>query len=208
MLVNYAWPKPPSALFHQPVSGSPTRSNQPTVFIDRDGVINHNRAEHVLHWQDFKFLEGALVALARLRQAGYRVVVITNQAAIERGLVSAHQVEQLHTRMTAEIEAAGGAVQAVLYCPHRPEAGCNCRKPRPGLLYQAAAHYRIRLNESWLIGDYLTDIEAGLAANCKPVLDLTGRGQVAWQNWSQHPLHRPLPVKQDLLEAVNYILEQ
>lgn len=181
-----------------------------TVFVDRDGVINLNRTEHVLGWQDFQFEENALEALQRLHQVGYKVIVVTNQAIIERGLVSAAEIQELHRRMIREIERYGGRIEAVLCCPHRPEANCLCRKPRPGMLLQAAKRYQIRLSQSWMIGDYLTDVQAGLAAGCKPVLVLTGRGQEAYQSWQQgayvEGLNSPLTVKRNLLEAVEYIL--
>jgi D-glycero-D-manno-heptose 1,7-bisphosphate phosphatase len=120
--------------------------------------------------------------------------------------------------MVQVIEASGGHVSALLYCPHRPETGCNCRKPQPGLLFQAADNLKVSLKQSWLVGDYITDIQAGLAAGCKPVLVLTGRGQKALENWSEiqddqiHPV-KPAPVdvsslsiKQNLLESANFIL--
>ncbi len=180
----------------------------PTIFVDRDGVINCNRPEHVLSWQDFQFEEGALEALCRLRTAGYQVIVITNQAAIERGLVSAAQIDALHDQMLDEIERHGGRVDAVLCCPHSPEARCVCRKPAPGLLLQAAQQFEVQLGQSWFIGDYLTDVQAGLSAGCKPLLVLTGRGQTALETWQQSTASQTidLPVKRNLLEAVKFVL--
>src|SRR5690242_12788192 len=116
-----------------------------TVFLDRDGVICYNRSDHVKSWAEFRLLPGALPALARLTQAGCRVVVITNQAVINRGQMTAAQVEDIHQRMVAAVAAAGGHIDLVIYCPHRPDEGCACRKPRPGMVLAAGA----RLGTQW-----------------------------------------------------------
>ncbi|RLC65703.1 MAG: hypothetical protein DRI48_06440 [Chloroflexi bacterium] len=102
------------------------------VFIDRDGVICRNRNDHVKSWREFVFIPGALEAMARLASLDLHIVIITNQAAINRGLISTAVVEDIHARMVRAIEAAGGRVDQVVYCPHRPDENCSCRKPRPG----------------------------------------------------------------------------
>lgn len=196
----------------------------PAIFIDRDGVINQNRQEHVQSWDQFHFIDGSKKALALLNEAGYQVIIVTNQAQIDRGLLNAAQLDELHRRMIHEIEAAGGRVTAVYYCPHRPEANCNCRKPKPGLFFNAAENLHLELANSWFIGDHVTDVEAGLAAGCKPLLVLTGRGEAAaaqWKlsqasentddAWSAYPTVETrtrfqLPIKADLLEAVEFVL--
>jgi D-glycero-D-manno-heptose 1,7-bisphosphate phosphatase len=185
----------------------------PAVFVDRDGVINLNRQNHVLDWEDFEFEEGALEALRLLHQAGNQVFVVTNQAAIGRGLASAAQIERLHERMLEEIQYAGGQVQAVLYCPHLPSDKCQCRKPRPGLLLHAAELYGLQLSHSWLIGDYITDIQAGIAANSRPVLVLTGRGRETLHILrNSQPPGQPvarlsdMTIARNFLEATRYIL--
>lgn len=146
------------------------------VFLDRDGVINQNRSDHVKHWSEFHFLPGALRAVARLSQAGVGVFIITNQAIINRGMVSRETVDWINRRMVEEIERLGGRVEAVAYCPHRPDEQCSCRKPQPGLLVDLARKFGLDLRESAVIGDALTDLEAGQAVGCKTVLVLTGRG--------------------------------
>jgi len=144
------------------------------VFLDRDGVINEERSDYVKSWGEFHFLPGALEAMSELTGAGCRLFVITNQSAIHRGLVSWGQVQDIHRRMREEIERAGGAVEAVLVCPHRPDEGCECRKPRPGLLERAAREYALDLNRCYLIGDKLSDIAAGQAVGCRCALVQTG----------------------------------
>jgi D-glycero-D-manno-heptose 1,7-bisphosphate phosphatase len=147
-----------------------------TVFLDRDGVICYNRPDHVKSWAEFCFLPGALDGLRALTQAGCRIVVVTNQAVISRGQLTAAQVDEIHARMIAAVAAAGGRIDKVLYCPHRPDEDCACRKPRPGLLWAAAREYPVDWSQAYLVGDHWTDIQAGLSAGCRTALVLTGRG--------------------------------
>jgi D-glycero-D-manno-heptose 1,7-bisphosphate phosphatase len=148
-----------------------------TVFLDRDGVINVNRPEHVTRWEEFHFLPGALRGLQLLNRGGWRVIVVTNQAVINREIVSQATVEEINQHMVEEIRKQGGRIDSVLVCPHRPDEGCSCRKPRPGLLHQAAERWGLELEQSFLVGDALTDIEAGLAVGCECLLVQTGRGR-------------------------------
>ena len=148
-----------------------------TVFLDRDGVICYNRDDHVKNWDEFEFIDGAKEAIARLTQAGLPVVVVTNQAAINRGLTSASAVDDIHRRMMAEVESCGGQIARVYYCPHRPDEHCNCRKPQPGMLFQAANELGIDLRDSYLIGDAISDVQAAQAAGVGAYMVLTGRGK-------------------------------
>jgi D-glycero-D-manno-heptose 1,7-bisphosphate phosphatase len=214
--------RPTPSLFNPPdlSTGRLMTKFQPTVFVDRDGVINRNRAEHVLAWKDFEFLDGSIQALALLHQAGYQVIVVTNQAAVTRGLFSLQDLELIHRQMLEAIEQGGGKVKSVLFCTHLPTAGCACRKPKPGLLFQAAHTFKVDLATSWLIGDHSTDIQAAVAAGCKPLLVLTGRGQAAYKNLVLNQTQpfpdvttldfaatsAPLTIKANLLEAAEFIL--
>ena len=147
------------------------------VFLDRDGVINENRSEYVRSWDEFRFLPGALASLARLARSPFAIVVLSNQSAINRGLVSRSEVDAINGRMVRQVEANGGRVDGVYVCPHRPDEACSCRKPEPGLLHQAASELDIDLASSYLVGDALCDMQAALSARCVPLLVLTGRGQ-------------------------------
>lgn len=147
------------------------------VFLDRDGVINENRRDHVKNWSEFDFLPGAPEAVARLSRAGVKVFVVTNQAIVNRGLVSRDVVDGINRRMMRELMRHGGRVEEVVYCPHRPEEQCLCRKPRPGLLLSLAERYQVDLADSFVIGDALSDVEAGLAVGSQTILVLTGRGK-------------------------------
>ncbi len=151
---------------------------QPALFLDRDGVIIENRDNYVLSWADVDFLPGALEALASLRDAPWRIVIVTNQSPIGRGLVARETIDAINERIIAQIEAAGGRIDAAYICPHAPEDGCDCRKPQPGMLQQAAADLDIDLGQSIMVGDALTDVGAGQCAGvAEAVLVRTGRGR-------------------------------
>lgn len=147
------------------------------LFLDRDGVINENLPTHVKSWREFSFIPRSLDALRLLSGSEYRIIVVTNQAIINRKIVSRETVEEINQRMVAEVRRHGGRIDAVLYCPHRPDEGCNCRKPQPGILLHAADQWGLDLTKSLLIGDALTDMQAGLAVGCECVMVRTGRGQ-------------------------------
>lgn len=146
------------------------------VFLDRDGVICENRPDHVKTWSEFVFVPGAIEALASLTRAGVRLIVVTNQAAIGRGLVSRRSVDLIHERMLDVLAGAGARVEAVLVCPHHPDDRCACRKPEPGLLLEAAERLEVDLDRSFLVGDAASDLEAGARAGCETILVRTGRG--------------------------------
>jgi D-glycero-D-manno-heptose 1,7-bisphosphate phosphatase len=150
----------------------------PAIFLDRDGVIIENRPAHVLGWDDVRFLPGALQALAEISATPHKIVIATNQSAVGRGLLTLAEAERLSERIVGVVAAAGGRIDAVYMCPHRPADACDCRKPRPGLFLRAAADLALDLSRSLMIGDALTDLVAGEAAGI-PTLALvkTGRGR-------------------------------
>jgi len=175
------------------------------VFVDRDGVINLNRKDHVKSWEEFVFLPRAVEALAQLTRHGFRTIVVTNQAVVNRGIISREKVDEINARMVAALNAAGAKVEGVFCCPHRPDEGCSCRKPRPGLLLEAARKLGVDLTRSYMVGDTLGDLAAGRLAGCRPVLVLTGRGTS--QFLSGEARHRQgYMVSRDLWHAVRRIL--
>ncbi|GAA0751508.1 D-glycero-beta-D-manno-heptose 1,7-bisphosphate 7-phosphatase [Ideonella azotifigens] len=140
------------------------------VFLDRDGVVNRDHA-YVHRWEDFEFVPGALDAARRLADAGFRLVIVTNQSGIARGYYTEAQYFALTERMCAVFERQGAPLAAVYHCPHHPAGSvvafareCDCRKPRPGMILRAAAEHLLSLPESILVGDKLSDIEAARAA--------------------------------------------
>ncbi len=151
-----------------------------TIFLDRDGVINRNRpqGDYIKSWEEFEFLPGALDAIARLTQAGFRIVVITNQACIGKGLVSWAKVEEIHARMVQEIARAGGRIEAVLYCPHLADAGCDCRKPAAGLLRRAQEEYGVNLKQAILVGDCVKDVQTATVVGMPSIMVLSGLGRI------------------------------
>lgn len=161
---------------HNACQSGKGRHRHAAVFLDRDGLINQERSDYVKTWEEFRFLPGVLDALCALRRAGLAVFVVTNQSAIGRGLTTATTVESIHRRMTAMIRECCGDVKAIYVCPHAPSEGCDCRKPRPGLLLRAAREHDLDLASCYLLGDKLSDIEAGEAVGCRCALVTTGLG--------------------------------
>jgi D-glycero-D-manno-heptose 1,7-bisphosphate phosphatase len=154
------------------------------VFIDRDGTINVEK-EYLHQPEDFEFIPGAPEAIRILGEAGFLVVVVTNQSGVARGYYGEADVKRLHVYMDDLLAQEGAKVDAYYFCPHHPENGtgkylidCECRKPNPGMLLQAASELGIDLTASWMIGDKLADVEAGIAAGCRSALVLTGYGSI------------------------------
>jgi D-glycero-D-manno-heptose 1,7-bisphosphate phosphatase len=142
------------------------------AFLDRDGVINRKAPEgqYVTRWEDMEFLRGSFEAIRLLNAAGFLVVVITNQRCVAKGLITPQELESLHARMLREFQAAGATIDAVYYCPHDYQPPCDCRKPQPGMLLDAARDHNIQLNASWMIGDSDHDVQAGRTAGCNTAL--------------------------------------
>ena len=141
------------------------------VFLDRDGVINRlELGKYVLSWPKFEFLEGAIEAIAEISGAGYKIVIITNQSPIGRGLLTEEGLAVIHNNMLFEIEQGGGIVEDVFYCPHTPEDNCNCRKPETGLFDQANEKYEIDYANSWFVGDFESDREVAKRVGLKFIL--------------------------------------
>lgn len=176
-----------------------------TVFLDRDGVISRNRDDYVKSWEEFEFLPGALEALRYLTEGSCRIVVVTNQSAVGQGIITHRAAEEIDLAMVARIKQAGGRIDAALFCPHRPEEGCDCRKPRPGLLRRAAQWLNLDLSNSFMVGDHVTDLQAGQAMGCKPILVLTGRGSSVLRE-AQASFGPRLQVAPDILSAAKAIL--
>ena len=152
------------------------------VFLDRDGTINVEK-DYLYRVEEFEFVPGAAQAIRRLNEAGWLVVVVTNQSGVARGYYGEQEVQELHRHVDQELARSGARVDAWYYCPHHPAGRapysreCDCRKPLPGMLLAAAATYEIDLTASWMIGDKLADVEAAYAAGCRPILVRTGYGR-------------------------------
>ncbi|MBI4575127.1 MAG: HAD-IIIA family hydrolase [Planctomycetes bacterium] len=147
-------------------------ARRPAVLVDRDGVLNRKppRAEYVRSWEEFEWLPDALDALRLFHETGYRVIVVSNQAGVARGALSEEGLAAIHDRMRSAVRAAGGRIDAVYHCPHDWDAGCDCRKPKPGMLYRAQREFDLDLTRVCFIGDDERDLEAARAAGCRGLL--------------------------------------
>src|SRR5580704_250582 len=139
------------------------------VFLDRDGVITRkpSEGEYVTRWEEMDVLPGVVDAIRLLNRSKFRVVVVSNQRCVAKGLVTAGELESMHRRMCEQLAAAGATIDGVYYCPHEKWPACSCRKPAPGMLLDAARKYQLDLAASWMIGDSEVDVEAGRNAGCK-----------------------------------------
>ncbi len=149
------------------------------VFLDRDGTINVEKS-YLHRLEDWEWIPGAIDAIRRLNRAGYLVIVVTNQAGIARGMYGEEEVRKLHGQIDAMLASQGAHIDAYYYCPHHPDFGdqiaCNCRKPAPGMILQARDDWVIDLSRSYIVGDKIADMEAGLAVGVMPILVATGYG--------------------------------
>ncbi len=146
------------------------------AILDRDGTINQDSADFVKSPDEWVPLPGALEAIARLNHAGWHVVVATNQSGLGRGLFDVTTLNAIHAKMHKALAVVGGRVDAVFYCPHAEEEGCQCRKPRPALFEQIGERYGMELKATLVAGDRLRDLQAGVACGCEPHFVLTGKG--------------------------------
>lgn len=174
------------------------------VVLDRDGVINEDSDAYIRSVADWVPVPGSLEAIAALSRAGFRIAVATNQSGVGRGLFTTADLEQIHQVMTSAIESAGGRLAGIYYCPHRPDEGCACRKPRPGLLRAIERASGRALAGVPVIGDKRADLEAGRSVGGRPILVRTGKG-LQTERELQDPL---LEVYADLRSAVAALLAE
>lgn len=146
------------------------------VILDRDGVINQELPDFVKSADECVPVAGSIEAIARLHQAGFTVVIATNQSGLARGKFDLDDLEAIHQKLTHLVAEAGGAISAIFYCPHAPADNCKCRKPKPGLIDAIEAEFNISATGAPFIGDSLRDLQAGFVKGCKPLLVKTGNG--------------------------------
>ena len=136
------------------------------VFLDRDGVINRDSPDYIKSWSEFEFLPGSISAIKQLTTHGFSSLIITNQSAIGRNMISLADLQQMHTLMKSAISSGGGEITDIFFCPHTPDVGCDCRKPKPGLIYQAQVRFDIDISKTVMVGDSAKDIECARNAGC------------------------------------------
>jgi D-glycero-D-manno-heptose 1,7-bisphosphate phosphatase len=179
-------------------------ATSPLIILDRDGVINFDSAAYIKRPEEWRPLPGSIAAIAALATHGWRVVVVSNQSGVGRGLFSEAALAAIHAKMTRTVEAAGGALSGIYYCPHRPEDGCACRKPAPGLLHRIAHDFGRALDGVPFVGDKLSDVGAADAVHARPILVRTGSGQETLAELRG----REIEVYDDLAAAVEHLLAQ
>lgn len=180
----------------------------PAIFLDRDGVIIENVPTYIRSWEEVRFIPKSLYALKNVQNSSYKIVIVTNQSAVGRGILPLDLAWEINHRLVRTIQQAGGRVDGVYMCPHAPEENCNCRKPKPGLILQAADELSLDLPRSVLIGDALSDLLAGQAAGISRLILLrTGRGSEQEKLPRPAGLH-PSQIFNDLADALHAILNE
>ena len=173
------------------------------LMLDRDGVINVDSDQSIKSSVEWKPVKGSIEAIARLTQAGWRIVVATNQSGIGRGLFDTAALNAIHDVMHKAVIQAGGRIEAIFFCPHAADAGCDCRKPKPGMLLEIERRLNIPLAGVHFVGDSLKDLQAAVAAGARPVLVLTGKGR---QTLATGGLPEGTAVYHDLAEAATALI--
>lgn len=174
------------------------------VILDRDGVINLDSDQYIKSPEEWNPIPGSLEAIALLNQAGFRVVVCTNQSGIGRGLFGMDTLNAIHDKMIRALAQLGGHVDAIFFCPHTTTDDCVCRKPKPGMLQEIEARFNISLTNVPAIGDSLRDLQAAAAVGAKPILVLTGKGR---KTAADPELPRHIASYPDLAAAVTQIIK-
>ena len=186
--------------------------SQRAVFIDRDGTLSEE-VGYINHPSRFRLFSFAAEAIKHLHDNGWLAIVVTNQAGVARGYFSEDMVKTVHTHMLEELENAGAKLDAIYYCAHHPSIGeppyrfdCDCRKPKPGLISQAARDFNIDVAKSWMIGDRYSDVELARNAQVNSMFVLSGYGRGAWEHQKDAWEEQPDLVAENLLEAVKMIV--
>jgi len=173
------------------------------IILDRDGVINHDSDDFIKSPAEWEPIEGSLEAIARLNYSDFRVVIITNQSGIARGLLDVEMLNRIHSKMRRMLSQVGGRIEAIIFCPHGPDDNCSCRKPKPGSYNDLAHRLRISLENVPAVGDSLRDIEAAQAAGARPILVRTGKGTAT----ETAGIPEGVPVYDDLATVADALLE-
>jgi len=171
------------------------------ILLDRDGVINHDSDLFIKSPEEWQPIDGSLEAIAMLNGYGFKIIVISNQSGLARGLFDRSTLDSIHAKMLQMVKANGGKITAIYFCPHGPDEQCGCRKPKPGLLEMFARDYQVDLHDITLIGDSIVDVQAAQSAGANSMLVKTGKGLKTLQ---QHP-DLLIPVFENLYDAAKHI---
>lgn len=176
------------------------------VILDRDGVINEDSDDYIKSVDEWIPLPGSIAAIAKLSNAGFDVVIATNQSGLGRGLFTLDDLEAMHQRLVGLVEDAGGRIAGIFYCPHTPEDECDCRKPKPGMIDAIADVMGEDVSGCPIVGDSLRDLQAGAARGCKPILVKTGKGAQTLTKLGADPISSFTVVVADLAAAADHII--
>ena len=176
------------------------------IVLDRDGVINEDSDDYIKSADEWKPLAGSVEAIASLTEAGYTVVVATNQSGLARGLFDITDLHEIHKKMHQLVNQAGGRIDAIFFCSHGPADDCDCRKPKPGMLHSAMDHLNTDMAGVPVVGDSLRDLQAGMAVGAMPILVLTGKGAKTLE--SNAGLEGHVAIYEDLSTFVTQLLEK
>ena len=152
------------------------------ILLDRDGVINHDSDAFIKSPDEWQPIEGSLEAIALLNLAGFKVIIVTNQSGVAKGLLDENMLANIHSKMIQLVNNKGGDIEAIYYCPHGADSDCECRKPKPGMLETFAKDFDVTLSTITVIGDSLRDLQAAEAVGAEPILVKTGKGQITLLN--------------------------
>jgi D-glycero-D-manno-heptose 1,7-bisphosphate phosphatase len=175
----------------------------PYIILDRDGVINYDSEVYIKSPDEWLPIPRSLEAIAALNRAGYHVLIATNQSGVARGFYDLETLDLIHEKMVRELAAVGGYVEEIYFCPHHPEELCKCRKPQPGMLIAMQEKYQFKLEDTFFIGDSVSDLAVAEATGCKPLLVMTGNGH---KTLAQYTANTNIPNFTDLHDAVQYVL--
>ena len=179
---------------------------QRVIFLDRDGVINRDSPDYIKRWAEFEFLPRSLDALKILNQNLFQVIIVTNQSAVSRKMISLRDLNLIHSKLKAAVKAGGGLIQDIFFCPHGPQENCGCRKPKPAMLFTAQQKYRIHLASAYLVGDRAKDIECARLAGCGySLLVKSGNNQETKNDLAQKKIE-PDYIAADLFDAVEWVI--
>ena len=176
------------------------------VILDRDGVINHDSDDYIKSPEEFIPIDGSLNAIAQLNHAGYKVVVCSNQSGIGRGYFDLDTLNRMHDKLHTLLQHEGGHIDAILFCPHHPDDGCDCRKPKPGMIKEARTRFNIPSSDITFIGDTLSDLKAANAAEINFMLVKTGKGKRTLKKHKKDEILDGVPVFDDLSDAVHHLM--
>ena len=174
------------------------------IVLDRDGVINEDLWDYVTKKEEFKPIEGSLLAIKKLTDAGFNIVIATNQACISKRVINKKQLQAIHDHMFLLVQEAGGKIDFVAFCPHAPKDNCSCRKPETGLLDEIEEKLGCSLKNSFFIGDKESDVKCAINYGCTPLLVKTGYGERTLSSKHCPPKERCFD---NLLDAVHFVLE-